>query len=228
MIKYLLLDNDVFKKIDEPWKAYFLGWAYSDGNMNKRRDFNLTLAEKDKSVLDFFNQKIYGGKRNPRYKKPQSVTSKTTGKTYLCKPQYQLFVGQRTVCDDLIRLGVVPAKSLILTFPSEDILPKPFVSYFIRGYFEGDGSINIEKIHYLPRIEILGTESFTKILSSILLYEYEINCRINRRNKIFSLVITRCKDVCLFSKHIYPEGDAMCLQRKRDKMKMFCETKIIK
>lgn len=47
---------------------------------------------------------------------------------------------------DLIRLGCVPNKSLILKFPSENIFSNPeLIRHFIRGYFDGDGSVFISR-----------------------------------------------------------------------------------
>ena len=39
---------------------------------------------------------------------------------------------------NLINKGVVPRKSLILTYPDRSILPEKFDNAFIRGYFDGD------------------------------------------------------------------------------------------
>lgn len=38
-------------------------------------------------------------------------------------------------------MDVSPKKSLILKFPEEDIVSKELQSHFIRGYFDGDGSL---------------------------------------------------------------------------------------
>lgn len=42
---------------------------------------------------------------------------------------------------DLSKHGCVPNKSLILKFPTT--LPNELVNDFIRGYFDGDGSVYI-------------------------------------------------------------------------------------
>ena len=44
--------------------------------------------------------------------------------------------------NDLIKQGCVPNKSLILTFPNKHQVPENLINHFIRGYFDGDGSIN--------------------------------------------------------------------------------------
>ena len=64
----------------------------------------------------------------------------------------------RCKCDfsDLNKLGVVERKSLILTFPTEQQVPKHLMPHFIRGYFDGDGSVYKQK-QGNTKIEIGGT-----------------------------------------------------------------------
>ena len=78
---------------------------------------------------------------------------------------------QKTV-DDLKKLGCVENKSLILTFPSKEQVPEEFIYHFIRGYFDGDGSIcKKEKSNCTNySINIVGTESFIKSLSQYFNY----------------------------------------------------------
>lgn len=42
---------------------------------------------------------------------------------------------------DVERLGVVRNKSLVLQFPTKELVPEEFMSSFILGYFDGDGCI---------------------------------------------------------------------------------------
>ena len=46
--------------------------------------------------------------------------------------------------NDLIKQGCIPNKSLVLTFPNKHQVPENLINHFIRGYFDGDGSINYE------------------------------------------------------------------------------------
>lgn len=43
--------------------------------------------------------------------------------------------------NDLCSHGCVPNKSLVLTFPKD--IPENLIHHFIRGYFDGDGSVFI-------------------------------------------------------------------------------------
>lgn len=44
--------------------------------------------------------------------------------------------------EDLIKQGCIPNKSLVLTFPNKHQVPENLINHFIRGYFDGDGSIS--------------------------------------------------------------------------------------
>lgn len=70
-------------------------------------------------------------------------------------------VSNKKLVSDLIKLGCVPCKSLILTFPNKEIFKTDdLVKHFIRGYFDGDGCISYSSNkYYKPRCSILGTRS---------------------------------------------------------------------
>lgn len=54
---------------------------------------------------------------------------------------YVLQFNSSKLTSDLIKLGCTTKKSLTLQFPTNKIVPKEFMSHFIRGYFDGDGCI---------------------------------------------------------------------------------------
>lgn len=71
------------------------------------------------------------------------------------------------MCDSLAKIGMVPNKSLLLEFP--DIDPALY-SHFIRGYYDGDGSIfrhiKSENNHAIT-VTITSTEQFCKKIVEI-------------------------------------------------------------
>ena len=82
-------------------------------------------------------------------------------------------IGNKHMRDSLISKGCVPNKSLILKFPSEEILPKELQRHFIRGYFDGDGTIGLyphSKTN--PKLEesllIVGTKPFLEKVQDVL------------------------------------------------------------
>ena len=55
--------------------------------------------------------------------------------------KYKLSIAYAKLSDDAYKLGVVYNKSLVLTFPTFDIVPEKYMNHFIRGYFDGDGCV---------------------------------------------------------------------------------------
>lgn len=67
---------------------------------------------------------------------PIKLVNQTLGGTI-----YKFEFCRRRLAEDLVALGVTPKKSLIVQFPT---IPASYVSHFIRGVFDGDGSVFLE------------------------------------------------------------------------------------
>ena len=59
------------------------------------------------------------------------------GKTY---KTVRVNVCNKKMCNDLFNLGIVSNKSLTLQFPKN--IPNSLIKHYLRGYFDGDGSIS--------------------------------------------------------------------------------------
>lgn len=151
--------NNIFEKIDTEEKAYWLGFIFADGfiaredcSKKHKYTFEITLSEKDKSHLEklkaFFNSKKELTKHRSKLKTKKDTAS------------YRLSRQNKKLWTDLFNAGCHPNKSLILKFPSKDILPENLKIHFIRGYIDGDGCIVKNKKHDLAYIGICGSESF--------------------------------------------------------------------
>ena len=57
-------------------------------------------------------------------------------------------------------MGCVPKKSLILEFPD---IPHQYLSHFIRGFFDGDGSIHFNKPNTI-KVAFISTKQFLESL----------------------------------------------------------------
>jgi hypothetical protein len=55
---------------------------------------------------------------------------------------YQFNISNKKLYDDIVNLGLTPNKSLTMQFPN---VPDEFVRNFIRGCWDGDGSVFIDK-----------------------------------------------------------------------------------
>ena len=156
-----------FEKIDNPTKAYWLGFLYADGSVRDTKQystFKLQLQRRDKSYL----QKL---KEDLQATHPIWDTFSKGGHFIRGKQMKDAFpscfqVYSKKACKDLILLGCFPRKSLILQFPTLEQVPNSLISHFIRGYFDGNGSIGFYiykgycRKHY--HISFCGTEHFLK------------------------------------------------------------------
>ena len=162
--RYFYHDFDFFEKIDTEEKAYWLGFMYADGyivNYKSKgygeRSCGITLSIKDENHLKKFKTSIKATNPLNYYRK------KNTNSEFV----RLLLKSEKTVLD-LINKGCVPQKTKILKFPSNETIPKNLLRHFIRGYFDGDGSIALTKDNrndnLMYRINIVGTKNFVENL----------------------------------------------------------------
>lgn len=171
------MKEDFFENINTEEKAYFLGFLYADGNVAKNlKSASLILRTKDKEIITKLNNLIYFS--NFFYEYKQNTV---------------LPINRKKVINDLIKSGCIPNKTLILKFPDENILPKNLYNHFIRGYFDGDGSIGKMKNNNIFYANFVGTIEFCEVVCSILKsYNNKISYKIDKINNKGTVVIRFC------------------------------------
>lgn len=143
-------NHSLFERIDSEEKAYWLGFICADGNVHSTTNqISISLAYVDLSHLEKFKKFIGAKNVIIDYKKTKSY-------------KYQFY--SKKMKQDLINLGCVPRKSLVLQFPKEKLIPKNLIKHFIRGYFDGDGCLSYSRKSKLndliaPTACIIGTEN---------------------------------------------------------------------
>lgn len=120
------LKTDLFEKIDSEEKAYWLGFLSADGCVHKGY-VKCTLQFRDKGHLE-------------KLKEFLGFQGKITEYSYNNRKYVNLSVGSQKMYQDLVALGCIENKSLVLT-PCQDI-PEQFIFDYIRGYWDGDGGIS--------------------------------------------------------------------------------------
>lgn len=145
-------NSSVFEKIDTEEKAYWLGFLYADGYVSSNtNNIELALKESDKGHIEKF-KKFIGG--NNKISKKTVVLN---GNKYNA---YRICFRDKKMKRDLIKKGCVPNKSLILKFPNNNIVPYHLMKHFLRGYWDGDGSLIFTNKTY--RISVISTKDFIK------------------------------------------------------------------
>lgn len=125
-------DQKFFEKIDTEEKAYILGFIYADGcNSLHPSTGCLSIAQMEKDV-DILEKIKLAMKSTYPIKEEENKWGGT-------EKRFTFYVYGNKIERQLINLGVVHKKSLILKFP--DFIPDSLMPHFIRGYFDGDGSV---------------------------------------------------------------------------------------
>ncbi len=128
-------NEDFFEVIDSEIKAYWLGFIYADGCVKVHRGTKyISIKVQDKEICDNFIRDIEGSFTTKTYMM-KKINSEERREVYLAE------CSSKKMFSDLNKLGVVERKSLILTFPTEQQVPKHLMPHFIRGYFDGDGTV---------------------------------------------------------------------------------------
>lgn len=162
-------DESVFDHINTEEKAYWLGFLYADGCVTSdHRRVDLTIKDREhvEKYCDFM-----GVGRNAM-------------RTITCNnlEYYEVRLNSSRLASSMIRNGVVPRKSLILEFPSDNIVPKYLVRHFIRGYFDGDGCVKTRfrqyhessNLNIVCEMSLVGTSDFLSGVQTFFEKELDI------------------------------------------------------
>jgi hypothetical protein len=201
------IDESYFENINSPDKAYFLGLIYSDGNIYDNT-CRVSLVEDDAYILENIS-KILSPKRKLHYKKSRLMPNGN-----MAKPQKSLSFTNKKMIEDLEVLGVFPNKSLHLNFPSSEIIPDNLMSHFIRGYFDGDGSISNRKTRY--KCGFVGSDSFCGGLMSYL-SNIGINCCLYKDSKVSRVITSNKTSILKLYQWMYDDSENFKLLRKYNK-----------
>lgn len=129
--------------------SYLLGWFYSDGNVTKDlRTVRLHLQKSDSEILEQIKAVV--SSNQPLYYNNNSV---------------ELKLHSKIMVKDIYSLGCKERKTKKITFPK--FPPKKFYKDFIRGYFDGDGSIMFNNPNTL-KINFSGNRKFIQQLNKII------------------------------------------------------------
>lgn len=189
--------------------AYWLGLLYADGCISVARKTGFDVlslvahADDEESIVGFLAHLGLVG-RIMRRKDKRAVSAVVTSKT---------------ISSRLRALGIVPAKTHTIRFPQ--FLDAKLLKHFIRGYFDGDGSVysRVRPRYVTPQITVqfTGNPEFIRGLAGTLGRELGIrgseclkpNCRTLSHRYEGKRQLTKLAD------WLYGDGGP-CLSRKKN------------
>ena len=195
--------------------AYILGYFVADGciTLDKNRiknPYTFNITSKDLKHLENMNNAL----------KSEYKISKKSGSSK--NIAYQIQVRNSVLTTDLMKLGIYPRKTYNLK-PIK--IPEKYFSDFVRGFFDGDGSVYIYNVNNTPQIKssfvctnLDFIKDFNKELCEVLnIQEKSIH---KTRNRIGAMIqYSNCfyvDDSVKLAEFMYGNNSTLYLNRKKE------------
>lgn len=131
------VDASFFEKWDEE-SAYVYGYILADGSLNLSAKYNgkrtnkytLRFKTKDRSLLQQIKESL--SSEHP-------IRKINTRRGDNKRVYHELSIARKALVSDLVDYGVEQNKTHTISFP--EFLPSDMYRHFIRGFFDGDGSV---------------------------------------------------------------------------------------
>lgn len=147
------LDVKFFRKIENEYQAYILGFICADGYVhNNGKVVSIAIKQSDSQILEEIKKAM---KTNAEFK----VKRKPSNQEDL----YVLNISSKELVNDLVKLGITSNKTKVLSLP---VMDKDLYRHFFRGIFDGDGYVG-EKQFALTG----GSISILKSLQNLIFAE---------------------------------------------------------
>lgn len=200
--------------------AYVLGFITADGNVCKTGNSHMIqIACDDKDVITKIKTVLSS---NSPIKLRQRANKKIS---------YQIRFSDKKIYYDLYKLGIKPNKSLTVQPPKN--IPKKLVNHYVRGIFDGDGSVWISKRGRNKRIvSVFYTASikmaqflYKTVKETCPLFEGNIQ-KIptpNGNNMYYSINLSS-RDSLLLYKYMYNDADIFLGRKHNIFKKSLCQS----
>ena len=195
-----------FDVIDEE-AAYWWGFLYADGNVGREKTITVALSVKDQIQIERFRNFLQSDAPIDR-----ATITISSGKY----ERLRFSVTERHLAKRLINLGVIP-KRHNFEYAIKN-LPQGMERHWLRGLFDGDGSINYQK-NGQPTITLCGGVSLLSWIREILAKYASRNPdhRITKHIKanLYYLTYAGRRQVAAISHFMY-DGAHTYMERKHD------------
>lgn len=190
------INQDYFKTWSSNM-AYILGLWFADGCIYKGKIFDITLHNKDKYILK---------------QVAKELEFEGSLYDYVDRQAARINFSCVVIYNDIVSLGGCENKSMVVEFPK---VPNEFLPDFIRGYFDGDGSIMQIKGNRLNSAFTSGSKKFLDQLLEVLKKEAGIEGGSYDPSS-YTLRFGK-KDTIRLGKYMYKDNPELFLKRKKDK-----------
>jgi hypothetical protein len=211
----------VNKKFFSSWNyemSYVLGVIAADGCLGIKR------IRKDGSkqyLLDITNKNIFLLRKIKKTMKAQQKIGLKYADRDKREKYYRIQIGYQEICHDLLNLGIRPRK----TYNQFIIkVPQKYFPDFVRGFFDGDGSVYIYKVNGVPQIKAkfsstnlpLIIEFNQRVCKALNIPQKNIHQKFREKGKIPHYFIYFYVEDCeKLAEFLYGNNPTLYLPRKR-------------
>lgn len=142
--------------------AYVLGFWFADGYMRHEKSYRIAFTSNDKEIL---------------IKIRESLNSSNLIKDKKSDDSKDLIIFSKKLYNRLAQLGGKRAKSRVMVFPE---VPTDYLPDFIRGYFDGDGSV-FYTTYMHSKIKRLRTELRSNFTSGNKVFLEQLQTILNEK-----------------------------------------------
>lgn len=212
-----MADINIFENGWNSINSYIFGWVMSDGCLMKegrnKTSYSIRIASNDRKIIEWLHFRLCIG--NKIYKQGE--------RGFIIKYR------NKESIDFMRELGLRERKSCNATFPN---VPSEYLGDFIRGYFDGNGSIILNHTKYNTYAQVSFASGSSAFLYSLKdkLANLGIDSHLykdGRENKNCSyLRITKRSELEKLFNLMYEKSDSFSrLERKYKKYDLYLECK---
>lgn len=205
-----------FSVIDSEEKAYWLGFIMADGcievSSNSHESVRLAVILKNTDIHRLkklahsleFNGQIF----------EKEIVDKRGFSTTRC----ELKINSKMLCSDLLKYGIVPKKT------GKELIPclnDDLIRHFLRGFFDGDGSITLSSNKKFYRFKLGSSSLIVTRQTQEYFHNYDVDVNYyvdyNYRRPFYVLE-SNCKEKCNQIFHLLYDDANIYLDRKYDRV----------
>ena len=193
------VDDRFFDCIDTQEKAYILGFFLADGHISKQGSLMFTIHKNDIDILKKINHEL-----------------QSTYQIKIIKNNYaDLVITSSLLVDSLKEIGFNHRKSYNFDFQKVlSNVPSYLYNHFIRGMFDGDGSIKYYKYDYMKKHQFhFGYTGLFDVVNFVCTY-FNLHTKIVRETDLAYTCVSSCISDILRIKDILYYDAVIFMDRK--------------
>lgn len=211
------MDNDIYKDGWNNINSYIFGWIMSDGCLRKegrnKTSYAVRITSNDKDIIEWLHSQLCIG--NKIYK--------------VGEKGFQVKYRNKESIEFMRDNGLKERKSLDMSLPN---IPNEYFGDFLRGYFDGNGSVVLRYTQYNTYAQISFTSGSSQFVDGLQdkLFTLGIKSHVYKDGRInnssyYLKVIKRSEIEELFKVMYQTSNQESRLKRKYEKYKLYLDCK---